>query len=89
MRIAADGRALQHNSINENFADIIDSLYIAERQNKLELEERAKVQRSVAYNEYIKKEDELRRAALEAREQHRRIREEEGDSEEDEEYQER
>ena len=29
MRLAADGRSLQHNSINESFADIIDSLYIA------------------------------------------------------------
>ena len=35
MRLAADGRSLQHNTINESFADIIDSLYIAERQSKL------------------------------------------------------
>jgi len=32
MRIAADGRMLQHHSVNESFADIIDSLYVAERQ---------------------------------------------------------
>lgn len=35
MRLAADGRSLQHNSINESFADIIDSLYVAERQSKI------------------------------------------------------
>jgi len=55
MRLAADGRSLQHNSINENFADIIDSLYIAERQSKIELEERSKIQKSVDYKQYLKK----------------------------------
>ena len=29
MRIAADGRSLQHNTVNESFADVIDSLYVA------------------------------------------------------------
>lgn len=56
MRLGADGRNLQHNSINEHFADIIDSLYMAERQSKIDLEERAKVQRSVEYREYLKRE---------------------------------
>lgn len=89
MRLAADGRSLQHNSINENFADIIDSLYIAERQSKVELEERAKVQRSVDYKHYLKKEEDLRKAALEARDEYKRIHEEENDEDEDEEFQER
>ena len=84
MRLAADGRSLQHNSINESFADIIDSLYIAERQSKLELEERAKVQRSVDYNQYLKKEAELRNAALEAREEYKKINEQEDDEDDDE-----
>lgn len=35
MRISADGRSLQHNSVNESFADVIDSLYVAERQAKI------------------------------------------------------
>lgn len=56
MRLGADGRSLQHNTINEHFADIIDSLYMAERQSKIDLEERAKVQRSVEYREYLKRE---------------------------------
>ena len=34
MRISADGRSLMHNTVNESFADIIDSLYVAERQAK-------------------------------------------------------
>jgi SNW domain-containing protein 1 len=79
MRLAADGRSLQHNSINESFADIIDSLYVAERQSKLELEERAKIQRSVDYKQYLKKEEELRKAALEAREEFKKIQENDGD----------
>ena len=29
MRLSADGRTLQHNTINEHFADIIDALYVA------------------------------------------------------------
>jgi SNW domain-containing protein 1 len=49
MRLSADGRTLQHNTINEHFADIVDSLYIAERQARSELEERAKIQKSVQY----------------------------------------
>ncbi len=56
MRISADGRSLQHNSVNESFADVIDSLYVAERQAKIENEERAKVQKSIQYKDYLKKE---------------------------------
>lgn len=77
MRLAADGRSLQHNTINESFADIIDSLYVAERQAKVELEERAKIQKSVDYQQYLKKEEEMRRAAMEAREEYRKIQEDE------------
>lgn len=83
MRLAADGRSLQNNTINEKFADIIDSLYVAERQSKIELEERAKIQRSVDYKQYLKKEEELRRAALEARDEFKKI-QENHDEEEDE-----
>lgn len=83
MRLAADGRSLQHNSINESFADIIDSLYIAERQSKLELEERAKVQRSVDYKQYLKKEESLKQAAQQAREEYRKIQEEDDGEDEE------
>lgn len=55
MRLSADGRTLQHNTINERFADIIDSIHIAERQARSELEERAKIEKSVNYKNYIKK----------------------------------
>lgn len=76
MRLSADGRTLQHNTINEHFADIVDSLYIAERQARSELEERAKIQKSVQYKEYLKKEEELRSAAVRAREEKNRLMEE-------------
>lgn len=55
MRLGADGRSLQHNSINEAFADNIDAMYIAEREHKLRLEERSKVQKSLELKEYLKK----------------------------------
>ncbi len=60
MRLGAEGRSLQHHTINEHFANIIDSLYIAEKQSKKELEERARVQKSVDYKEYLKKEEMMR-----------------------------
>lgn len=90
MRLAVDGRSLQHHTINESFADIIDSLYIAERQAKLELEERAKIQKSVDYKQYLKKEEALRNAALEAREEVKRINEREVvEEDEEKDYEER
>ena len=90
MRLGADGRSLQHNSINESFADIIDALYVAERENKVQLEERARIQKSLDYKQHLKKEEILRNAAMMAREEGRRIYEQEDDDEEeDEEYWER
>ena len=89
MRLGADGRNLQHNSINESFADIIDALYVAERENKIQLEERARVQKSLDYKEHLKKEEILRNAAMMAREEGRKIYEQEEDEEENDEYWER
>jgi SNW domain-containing protein 1 len=73
MRLSADGRTLQHNTINEHFVDIIDYMYIAEAEAKSELEERARIQKSVSYKEYLKKEEDLRNAAIKAREERNRL----------------
>ena len=73
MRLGADGRSLQHNSINEAFADNIDAMYIAEREHKLRLEERSKVQKSLELKEYLKKQEALKEAAKQAREERQRI----------------
>lgn len=69
MRLSADGRTLQQHSVNEKFAKHADTLYITERQTRREIEERNIVQRSNAYKEYIKKEEQMRIKAKEARQQ--------------------
>jgi SNW domain-containing protein 1 len=43
MRLQADGRNMQDTSINERFSSFSDSLYMAEKQSRKEVEERAKV----------------------------------------------
>eukprot|EP01017_Pseudomicrothorax_dubius_P025976 TRINITY_DN2861_c0_g1_i6.p1 TRINITY_DN2861_c0_g1~~TRINITY_DN2861_c0_g1_i6.p1 ORF type:complete len:163 (+),score=17.66 TRINITY_DN2861_c0_g1_i6:310-798(+) len=67
MRVAADGRTLQSNTINERFASLTDALLIAERQARSEIEERNNIQKGVAYQNYLKKEAEMREAAALAR----------------------
>lgn len=67
MRVSADGRALQNHTVNERFAQLTDSLGIAERQSRREIEERNKIQQGIAYQEYLKKEHEMREAAAKAR----------------------
>jgi SNW domain-containing protein 1 len=51
MRLSADGRTLQHHTVNAKFAQLTDGLYIAERQSRKELEERNKIMKSIAYKE--------------------------------------
>ena len=46
------------------------------RFNRAEIEERARIQKSVAYKEYLKKEEDLRNAAIRAREEKARLMEE-------------
>ncbi|CAD8063458.1 unnamed protein product [Paramecium primaurelia] len=67
MRLSADGRTLQHHTVNAKFAQLTDGLYIAERQSRKELEERNKILKSMQYKEYQEKEEENRQKAMEAR----------------------
>ena len=53
-----------------------DAYNLAERQAREEIEERNRVGKSLAYKEYIKKEDEMRKAAQRAREDKQRVLEE-------------
>lgn len=69
MRIAADGRTLQTATVNEKFAQMADVYYLAEKQARKDIEERIKIQQSLAYKEYLKQEDQMRDAASKAREE--------------------
>ena len=47
-RLAADGRGLQEVQISDNFAKLSESLYIAERNAREEVEKRAHIQKKLA-----------------------------------------
>lgn len=67
MRLSADGRTLQQHSVNEKFAKLSDTFYIAERQARKEIEERNNIQKTMAYKEYMKQEERMKEAAAQAR----------------------
>eukprot|EP00897_Mesotaenium_endlicherianum_P000764 jgi/Mesen1/10689/ME000009S10478 len=66
-RLAADGRGLQEVQINDNFARLSESLYVAENKAREAVEMRSKIQREVMLKEKEKKEQELRSLAQRAR----------------------
>eukprot|EP00457_Paulinella_chromatophora_P004285 gb/GEZN01004297.1/.p1 GENE.gb/GEZN01004297.1/~~gb/GEZN01004297.1/.p1 ORF type:complete len:603 (-),score=114.18 gb/GEZN01004297.1/:182-1894(-) len=66
-RLAADGRGLQKVQINDKFAKLSDSLYVAERTARREIASRTKVKQAVMRKQKEAKEDELRTLAARAR----------------------
>jgi len=66
-RLAADGRGLLEVDINDNFAKLSESLYIAEAKAREAVETRAKIQRELLSKEKERKEEELRQLAQQAR----------------------
>jgi hypothetical protein len=48
-------------------------MYLAEKQARKEIEERINIQKSQRYKEYLKQEEEMREAAIKAREEKRRL----------------
>ncbi|KAL6221865.1 hypothetical protein ACLB2K_005257 [Fragaria x ananassa] len=66
-RLAADGRGLQDVQINDNFAKLSESLYVAEQKARDAVELRSKVQREMMQKEKDRKEQELRALAQKAR----------------------
>lgn len=74
MRLSADGRTLDQDvAVNERFSSFSDSLYMAEREARKELDERNKIQKSIAYKEYQRQEEDMRKSAAQAREEKNRI----------------
>ena len=73
MRLSADGRNLQKVTINDKFSQFTNAMYLAEKQARCEIEERIKIQKSQRYKEYLKQEEEMREAALKARQEKKRL----------------
>jgi len=53
--LAADGRGLQEHVINDNFAKISESLYIAERVAREEVSKRSEIEKRLALKEKEKR----------------------------------
>ncbi|TFK54639.1 hypothetical protein OE88DRAFT_1716824 [Heliocybe sulcata] len=68
-RLAADGRGLQDVHINDNFAKLSESLYVADRHAREEVRQRALMQQKLAQKEKEQKEENLRLLAQRAREE--------------------
>ena len=66
-RLAADGRGLQEVTINDKFAHLSESLYVAERKASEDLSARNKMRKLLAMREKEEKERELRDMAMRAR----------------------
>ncbi|XP_057953668.1 SNW/SKI-interacting protein A-like [Malania oleifera] len=66
-RLAADGRGLQEVQINDNFAKLSESLYVAEQKAREAVAMRSKVQKEMLMKEKERKEQELRALAQKAR----------------------
>ena len=66
-RLAADGRGLQEVTINDNFASLAESLYIAERKAREEVKYRSTIQKKISQKEKEQQEAELRDLASKAR----------------------
>lgn len=66
-RLAADGRGTQDTRINDRFASMAESLYLAERNAREDVETRAQMQRNVSLKAKEMKEKELRDLAARAR----------------------
>jgi len=67
MRLSADGRYLKDYSISDKFSKFSDVLFVAEKQARKEIEERNKIQEGIKISDTLKKEQELREAAKDAR----------------------
>lgn len=72
-RLAADGRGLQDVTINDKFAQFSEALFIADRHAREEVKLRATMQQKLAEKEKMAKEEQLRKLAQQARDEHRSV----------------
>lgn len=82
-RLAADGRGMQQVHINENFAKLAESLYLADRTAREAVETRAQMERRLAQNKKTEQEEKMRQMAQKARQeryQMKKVQEAEGEN---------
>ncbi|KAL8753389.1 MAG: hypothetical protein Q9184_005435 [Pyrenodesmia sp. 2 TL-2023] len=72
-RLAADGRGLQDVTINDKFAQFAEALFTADRHAREEVKQRGAMQQKLAEKERMRKEDQLRMLAQQAREERARV----------------
>ena len=60
MRLQADGRSLQHTTINARHAQMADVLYAAERQARTEADERNQIQHTIQVAQALKREEKIK-----------------------------
>ena len=68
-RLAADGRGLQEVQVNDKFAKLSESLFIAERTARTEIEQRAALNKKMQRKLKEQKEEEFRQLATQAYQQ--------------------
>lgn len=68
-RLASDATGLRDTSINDKFASLAETMYMAERTAREEVEERAVIQRNVSLKAKEAKEKQLRDLAARARQE--------------------
>ena len=69
IRLANDGRNLREYQANQNFAKLADILALTEKNVRKEIEDRNKIAQSIQIAAAMKKEQELREAAKQARQE--------------------
>ncbi|KAL9646950.1 hypothetical protein ABK040_013808 [Willaertia magna] len=67
-RISADGSGLKTATINPKFATVSEALYIAENNSRLEIKERAELQKKLLEMEHEREQEHIRNLAQKARE---------------------
>lgn len=72
-RLAADGRGLEDNTINDKFAQFAEALFTADKHAREEVKQRALMQQRLAEKEKQDKEDNLRLLAQKAREDRAKV----------------
>jgi SNW domain-containing protein 1 len=68
-RLAANGRGLEDNTINNKFADFSEALYTADRLAREEVKQRAVMQNKLKEREEEQRAEDLRKLAQQAREE--------------------
>ncbi len=73
IRLANDGRNLREYQANQNFAKFADILALTEKHVRKEIEDRNKIAQSIQIAAAMKKEQELREAAKQARQERKSL----------------